>query len=149
MFRSMSAGAVAAEDLAAARAFVERTLAEHPDRALSVEALIEVLRDVERVEGGVLDGMAVELGRRLARLHGLPAPHFSDDFHPDFSAVSDRALAALVLGQAAQLSADAAPKPSCEALFLILGVARLLAMDPLIVPPTEPRCAEYHALRRQ
>lgn len=131
----MSIGAIAPEDLAAAGAFVERTLAAHPDRALPVEALIDTLRDIERADGAFLDGTAVELGRRLARLHGLPAPSFPDEFHGDFSGLSDRGLAVWALQQAQQLNAGAGPRSSREALFLALGVARLFASDPLIVPP--------------
>ncbi|MDO9713242.1 hypothetical protein [Paracraurococcus lichenis] len=118
-----------------ARAFVERTLTEHPDRALPAWALVETLRDVERVEGAVLDGAAVELARRLAGLHGCPAPAFPDVFHANFSALGDRALAVSVLGLARWLEAEAAPAPSREARFLVLGAARLLAADPLIRPP--------------
>ncbi|RAI58773.1 hypothetical protein DOO78_11880 [Roseicella frigidaeris] len=135
MFRHMTANATAAETLAAMGAFVTRTLAEHPDRGLSPIALVATLRDVERVEGDLLEGAAVELGRRLARLHGLPAPGFPCDFHLDFRAAGDRDLALHALRQAQRLQALARPHPSREALFLLLGAARLLAADPLIRPP--------------
>ncbi|SDB74295.1 hypothetical protein [Belnapia rosea] len=132
----MDAGALPPEDLSAAKAFVARTLVGHPDRQLSVEVLIGVLRDVERVEGGVLDGAAVELGRRLAQVHDLPAPSFPCEFHAGFAQISDRSLALWALWQARQLDALAEPELSREALFLVLGAAKLLATDPLIVPPT-------------
>jgi hypothetical protein len=135
MFSSMGTGAMAPEDLAAARAFVEHTLAEHPDRVLPAWVLVETLHDVERVEGAVLDGAAVELACRLAGLQGCPPPGFPDEFHADFSAVGDRELAVCVLGLAQRLEAGAAPAPSRGARFLVLGVARLLAADPLVLPP--------------
>ena len=131
----MMTGALAPEDLPAAGSFVERTLTEHPDRRLSIEALIGTLRDVERVEGVGLAGMAVELGGRLARLHGVPAPSFPCEFRADSSEASDRGLALWALWQARQLGALARPQLSREALFLVLGAARLLATDPLILPP--------------
>jgi hypothetical protein len=53
----------------------------------------------------------------------------------DLSEFSDRRLAVYALWQAQQLDADAGPWPSSEALFLVLGVARLLAADPLILCP--------------
>jgi hypothetical protein len=105
----METGALAPEDLPATGAFVERILTEHPDRRLSIEALIGTLRDIERVEGAVFDGMTVELGRRLALVHGLPAPSFPCEFHADFSEVSDRGLALWALWQARQLGAFARP----------------------------------------
>ena len=61
MFTVVGTGAIAPEDLAVAGAFVERTLAEHPDRDLPPEVLIGNLRDLERLEGAILDGAAVEL----------------------------------------------------------------------------------------
>jgi hypothetical protein len=131
----MDAGALQPEDLSAAEAFA-RTLAGHPDRQLSLEVLIGVLRDVERVEGAVLDGAAVELGRRLARVHGLPAPSFPCEFHAGFSHLSGRSLALWALWQARQLDALAQPELSREALFLVLRAAKLLATVSLIVPPT-------------
>ncbi|MBL6459282.1 hypothetical protein JMJ55_28580 [Belnapia sp. T6] len=131
----MSVGAIPSEGLATAGAFVAQTLAEHPDRALSAAALIATLRDVKRVEGTVLDGAAVELGRRLARVHGLPAPSFPCEFHASFSQLSDRGLALWALWQAQRLDALAQPQLSREALFLVLGAAKLLAADLLIVPP--------------
>ncbi|TCZ54591.1 hypothetical protein [Roseicella aquatilis] len=131
----MSPGAITPESLAAAGAFVARALAEHPDRGLSARALVATLRDVERIEGAVLDGAAVELGRRLARLHGLPAPGFPVEFHADLSGLSDRALALGALRLAGWLDALAWPWPSREARLLALGAARLLAADPLVLPP--------------
>ncbi|MBL6459533.1 hypothetical protein JMJ55_29940 [Belnapia sp. T6] len=132
----MSVGTIPSEGLATTSAFVAQTLAEHPDRALSAAALIATLRDVERVEGTVLDGAAVELGRRLARVNGLPTPSFPCEFHAGFAQVSDRGLALWALWQAQRLDALAQPQLSREALFLVLGAAKLLAADPLIVPPT-------------
>lgn len=134
----MGTAAITPESLTAAGAFVARTLAEHPDRALSAEALIGVLRAVECVEGAILDGIAVELGRRLARLHGLPAPAYPVEFHLDFARVGDRALALWALAQVGQLEALAAPWPSREARLLALGAARLLAADPLILHAGRP-----------
>ncbi len=131
----MPASVITPEDLTAVGRFVDQALTEHPDRALPIALLIDTLRDVERVEGAVLDGLAVELGRRLAQLHGLPMPSFPDEFHADISALSDRGLAVCVLRQAQRLDDDAGLQSSCEARFLVLGVARLLAADPLILPP--------------
>ena len=136
MFGSMTVGLITPEGLAAAKAFVAQTLAKHPDRALPTDVLVATLRDVERVEGALLDGAAVELGRRLARLYGLPAPSFPCDFHLDFTGASERDLAVHVLRQARELNALAWPDLSPEALFLVLGAARLLAADPLILPPS-------------
>ncbi|WP_171612617.1 hypothetical protein [Roseicella sp. DB1501] len=142
MFLAMIASATAAETLSAMGAFVARILAEHPDRGLPPMVLVATLRDVEQVEGDLLEGAAVELGRRLARLHGLPAPRFPCDFHLDFSAAGDRDLALHALRQAQRLQALARPHPSREAAFLLLGAARLLAADPLIrPPPTRPALA--------
>ena len=139
----MYAGTLTPEALLVAGAFVERTLAEHPDRMLPAEVLIDTLQDVERVDGAVLDGLAVELGRRLALLHGLSAPCFPCDVHADFAGISDRSLAIWVLSQAQQLDDHAWPQPSPEALFLALGAARLLAADPLIVPPQRRQTASH------
>lgn len=131
----MAVSAIAHEDLAATKAFVARTLVEHPDRTLPTEALISTLRDVERIEGALLEGAAVEFGRRLAQLSGLPAPSFPCEFHLDFTTAGERDLAVHVLWQARRLDALAWPEPSREASFLILGAVRLLAADPLIRPP--------------
>jgi hypothetical protein len=67
--------------------------------------------------------------------YGLPAPSFPCDFHLDFTGASERDLAVHVLRQARELNALAWPDLSPEALFLVFGAARLLAADPLIVPP--------------
>lgn len=123
------------EDLPALGLLVEQIPGGQPDRRLPVEALISALRTVERVDGAVLDGVAVGVGRRLARLHGLPPPGFPDEFHADFSALGHRGLAIRPLRQARRLDERAGSRPPGEALILVLGAARLLAADPLIVPP--------------
>ncbi|MBK1660127.1 hypothetical protein [Paracraurococcus ruber] len=131
----MHAAAITPESLPAAAAFVGQTLAEHPDRGLPVRVLVATLVAIERVEGAVLDGAAVELARRLARLHGLTLPGFPCEFHADHAGLGDRDLALLALRLARQLARSAAPWPSHDAGFLLLAAARLLAADPLIRPP--------------
>ena len=133
--RAMGTGAIAPEDLAAAGAFVEQTLTEHPDRALSPEVLVGTLRDLERLKGAILDGAAVELARRLARLHRLPLPSFPCEFRADFSGLGDRDLAIIVLRFARQFEAGAADGAWQDAGLLVIGAARLLAADPLILSP--------------